>query len=243
MVNIIDCVRNVASDRYAMIKILILSIPAVIATYATLSGQQIVSGIINIVFGVIFAAIFFETIRRSCNAEPMLLPSFLMPIRMFLTLGLAIIASIPSVIVCFGLFLLFSYILTLYPQLASEQEQVSLYIIAFIFYTLMMSIYFAGVTQSLDTGKVLDSYNPMKVLRALKTFIVNLLFFVIQDFLVVAVFIVLPAMIIFFLSGKNPTNFFMILYLCMGFVFNYLVFADYIGQTKKDSESPYERLF
>ena len=95
----------------------------------------------------------------------------------------------------------------------------------------------------MDTGKVFDAYNPIKVLKSLKTFIVNFLFYVIQDFLLVSIVIILPAVIIFMIGGKDVNNFFMILYLSMGCVLNYLVFADYIGQTKKDSESPYERLF
>ena len=241
MVNIIDCVRNVATDRYAMIKIFILSIPMVIATYIAMGGQTLVSNSVNVIFGILFAAVFVETIRRSCNAEPMLLPSFLMPLRMLLTLGLTLIASIPAVVLTFGLYIGLGVLLKSYPVMTSNV--VTYYIVCSIFLLLQQSIFYASITQYLDTGKVLDAYNPMKVLRALKTFIVNLFFFVIQDFLAVLVFIVLPAMIIFFLGGKNENNFFMILYLCMGFIFNYLVFADYIGQTKKDSETPYERLF
>lgn len=241
MVNIIDCVRNVAADRYGMIKILILSIPAILGTYATLSGQIIVSGLVNSIFGIIFLAVFFETIRRSCNAEPMLLPSFLMPVRMFLTLGLTIVSAIPVFLVCVGLYIGLVVLLKENPQILSNQ--VSYYITCSIFVLLTTSLFFASITQYLDTGKVFDAYNPMKVLRALKTFIVNYFFFVIQDALVVAIFIVLPAWVIFMLGGKNPTNFYLIVFLCMGAVFNYLVFADYIGQTKKDSESPYERLF
>lgn len=240
MVNIIDCVRNVATDRYAMIKIFILSIPMVIATYIAMGGQTVVSNSVNIIFGILFAAVFVETIRRSCNAEPMLLPSFLMP-RMFITLGFTILAAIPAVIVCVAVYMGFVAILVANPTIMSNQ--LTFYIVASIVALIEHAIFYASITQYLDTGKVLDAYNPMKVLRALKTFIVNLFFFVIQDFLAVLVFIVLPAMIIFFLGGKNENNFFMILYLCMGFIFNYLVFADYIGQTKKDSESPYERLF
>lgn len=104
-------------------------------------------------------------------------------------------------------------------------------------------MFFASVTQFLDTGKVFDAYNPMKVLRALKTFIVNLIFFVIQDIIFLGIFVVIPLIIIYFLSGLNMSNFFLMLYLAMALIFNYLAFADYIGQTKKDSESPYERLF
>lgn len=241
MVNIIDCIRNVTADRYGMIKIFILSIPALICTYATLSGQVLVSGLINLIFGIIFLAVFFETIRRSCNAEPILLPSFLMPVRMFLTLGLTIVSAIPVFIVCVGLYILLGIFLKDNPQVLSTP--VSYYITCSVFGLLITSLFFSSITQYLDTGKVFDAYNPMKVLRALKTFIVNLLFFIIQDVLAVAIFVIIPAMVIYMLGGQNPNNFFLIVFLCMGGVFNYLVFADYIGQTKKDSESPYERLF
>ena len=241
MVNIIDCLRNVVTDRYAMIKIFILTIPVIVIYYMVMSGQGVLSEIVNFVFGIVFAAVFFETIRRSCNAEPMLLPSFLMPLRMFLTLGLTIVSAIPSIIVCIGIYVGYIQLLKIYPQIMSNN--ITFHIVNFICSLIVMSVFFAGITQYLDSGKVLDSYNPMKILKALKTFIVNFFFYFIQDFILVLVIMVIPALGIFIIGGKNPNNIFMIIYLCMAMILNYLVFADYIGQTKKDSESPYERLF
>lgn len=238
MVNLVDCVRNVAADRYAMIKILILAIPYMLAIYSKIDVMQLS---LSIIFGVIFLAVFFETIRRSCNAEPMLLPSFLMPVRMFLTLGLTIIASIPSLAILYGLSFGITELFKVYPQLV--EVKTTYYVIAVIANLLGISLFFASVTQFLDTGKVLDAYNPMKVLRTLKTFIVNLIFFVIQDIIFLGIFVVIPIIIIYFLANQDVFNFFLMLYLTMGLIFNYLAFADYIGQTKKDSESPYERLF
>lgn len=238
MVNLVDCVRNVAADRYAMIKILILTIPYMLAIYSKIDVMQLS---LSIIFGVIFLAVFFETIRRSCNAEPMLLPSFLMPVRMFLTLGLTIIASIPSLAILYGLSFGIIELFKVYPQLV--EVKTTYYVIAVIANLLGISLFFASVTQFLDTGKVLNAYNPMKVLRALKTFIVNLIFFVIQDIIFLGIFVVIPIIIIYFLANQDVFNFFLMLYLTMGLIFNYLAFADYIGQTKKDSESPYERLF
>lgn len=235
MINLIDTCRNVAGDKYAMIKIFILTIPAVIATYAVLSGQTVFSNIINIAFGVVFSAIFFETIRRSCNSEPMLLPSFLLPIRMFLTLGLTIVASIPVVVIGIGLFMGYIHVLvTYFPDV--QDSQTTLRICHFIFSILMTSLYFASVTQFLDTGKVWDAYNPIKVGKALKTFIVNMIFFLVQDLIFIILCILMPAYIIIVLAGMQWDNFFVILWLSMGAVVNYLVFADYIGQTKKESE-------
>ncbi len=238
MVNLVDCIRNVAADRYAMIKILILAIPYMLAFYSKIDVMQLS---LNIIFCVIFLAVFFETIRRSCNAEPMLLPSFLMPVRMFLTLGLTIIASIPSLAILYGFSFGITELFKVYPQLV--EVKTTYYVITIIAGLLCISLFFASVTQFLDTGKVLDAYNPMKVLRALKTFIVNLIFFVIQDIIFLGIFVAIPIIIIYFLSGLNMSNFFLLLYLEMALIFNYLAFADYIGQTKKDSESPYERLF
>lgn len=238
MVNLVDCVRNVAADRYAMIKILILAIPYMLAIYSKIDVMQLS---LSIIFGVIFLAVFFETIRRSCNAEPMLLPSFLMPVRMFLTFGLTIIASIPSLAILYGLSFGITELFKVYPQLV--EVKTTYYVIAVIANLLGISLFFASVTQFLDTGKVLNAYNPIKVLRALKTFIVNLIFFVIQDIIFLGIFVVIPIIIIYFLANQDVFNFFLMLYLTMGLIFNYLAFADYIGQTKKDSESPYERLF
>ena len=241
MVNIIDCIRNVVTDKYAFIKIAILAIPAIISTHALMSGQMVLSITLNIVFGIIFAAVFFETIRRSCNSEPMLLPTFLMPVRMFITLGFTILAAIPIVIVNILLFLLFVFVLAQNPQLMNNQ--IVFYIVYSIFYLLLVSLFFASITQYLDTGKLYDAYKPMRIIKALSTFIVNLFAYAIQAILFMLVAFVLPAWIILMLNGMNPMNFFFILYMCMFMVFNYLVFADYIGQTKKDSESPYNRLF
>lgn len=235
MINLVDTVRNVVSDKYAMIKILILTIPTVIATYAALSGQAVLSNIINISFGIVFAAIFFETIRRSCTAEPMLLPPFMLPFRMFITLGLTILAAIPVVAINIGLFMAYIHVLvTYFPDVQSSP--ITFKICNFIFSLLITSLFFASVTQFLDSGKVWDAYNPIKVGKAWKTFIVNLLLFIIQDLIFIIVGILLPAYIIIVLAGMQWTNFFVILWLSMGGVVNYLVFADYIGQTKKDSE-------
>lgn len=235
MINLVDTVRNIVGDKYAMIKILILTIPTVIATYATLSGQVIFSSIINVIFSIVFAAVFFETIRRSCTAEPMLLPSFLLPIRMFITLGLTIVAAIPVVAINIGLFMAYIHVLvTYFPEV--QTSPITFKICNFIFSLLITSLFFASVTQFLDSGKVWDAYNPVKVGKALKTFIVNMVLFLIQDLIFIILCILLPAYIIIVLAGMQWTNFFVILWLSMGGVVNYLMFADYIGQTKKDSE-------
>ena len=241
MVNIIDCIRNVATDKYAFVKIAILAIPLIMSVYTYMSGQMVLYATLNIVFGILFAAVFFETIRRSCNSEPMLLPSFLMPVRMFITLGFTILAAIPVVIINILLFMLFIFAVAQYPELLNNQ--IVFYITYLIFYLLLVSLFFASITQYLDTGKLYDAYNPMKIIKALSTFIVNLLFYVIQVFLFTLIAFVLPAWIILMLNGMNPMNFLFILFMCMFMIFNYLVFADYIGQTKKDSESPYNRIF
>ncbi len=241
MVNIIDCIRNVATDKYAFVKIAILAIPLIMSVYTYMSGQMVLSATLNIVFGILFAAVFFETIRRSCNSEPMLLPSFLMPVRMFITLGFTILAAIPVVIINILLFMLFIFAVAQYPELLNNQ--IVFYITYLIFYLLLVSLFFASITQYLDTGKLYDAYNPMKIIKALSTFIVNLLVYVIQVFLFTLIAFVLPAWIILMLNGMNPMNFLFILFMCMFMIFNYLVFADYIGQTKKDSESPYNRIF
>lgn len=235
MINLVDTCRNVVGDKYAMIKIVILTIPTVIATYATLGGQTVLSNTINIAFGIVFLAIFFETVRRSCNSEPMLLPSFLLPIRMFVTLGLTILAAIPVIALCIGLFIGYIHVLvTYFPDVQSSP--ITLKICNFIFSLLLTSLFFASVTQFLDTGKVWDAYNPIKVGKALKTFIVNNVLFIIQDLIFIILCILLPAYIILVLAGMQWTNFFVILWLSMGGVVNYLMFADYMGQTKKDSE-------
>jgi len=235
MINIIDTFKNIVGDKYAMVKILILTIPTVISVYANLSGEALLAGTVNIVFGVVFAAIFFETIRRSCNAEPMLLPSFMLPFRMFITLGLTIIAAIPVTAVCVGIGAGYFYVIFNYfPDIV--QSPITMRICNFILALLITSLFFAGVTQFLDTGKVWDSYNPIKVTLALKTFIVNNLFFVIQDILFNLFIIIIPAYVIIVLAGMDFKNFFVILWLSMGGVVNYLMFADYMGQTKKESE-------
>ena len=235
MINIIDTFRNIVGDKYAIVKILILTVPAVIATYAQLSGQTAFSTTINIIFGVVFAAIFFETIRRSCTAEPMLLPPFMLPFRMFITLGLTILAAIPVTAVCVGLgFGYFHVMFNYFPDVV--QSSITLKVCNFIFSLLVSSLFFASITQFLDTGKLWDAYNPIKVALALKTFIVNIFFFIIQDIIFILIFMVVPAYIIALLAGMNWTNFFVILWVSVCFVTNYLMWADFLGQTKKDSE-------
>lgn len=235
MINIIDTFRNVVGDKYAVVKILILTAPTVISVYANLSGQAVFSNLINLIFGVVFAAIFFETIRRSCNSEPMLLPPFMLPFRMFITLGLTILAAIPVTAVCVGLVLGYFHVLSTYfPDVI--QSPITMKICNFIFSLIVSSLFFASVTQFLDSGKVIDAYNPIRVVKALKTFIVNNLFFIIQDIIFNLIVLIIPAYIIMVLAGMDIKNFFVILWLSMGGVVNYLMLADYMGQTKKESE-------
>ncbi|MBR2525960.1 hypothetical protein IKE67_05800 [bacterium] len=235
MINIIDTFRNVAGDKYAIIKIFILTIPTLLCVYAKLSGNTVFYNSLNLIFGVVFAAVFFETIRRSCNAEPMLLPSFLMPIRMFITLGLTILAAIPIFAVCIGLSIGYFYVLTNYFS-DVQQSPIVLKIINSIYALIISSLFFSSVTQFLDTGKIWDAYNPIKVMTALKTFIVNTAFFIVQNILFILIMVVLPAYVIVILAGMQMTNFFVILWLSMCAVLNYLMWADFYGQTKKESE-------
>lgn len=235
MINIIDTFRNIIGDKYAMVKVLILTVPVMMCIYSKVLINDGVFSTLSIIFGVVYLAIFFETIRRSCTQEPMLLPSFLLPVRMFLTLGMTVLAAIPITIVCAGLYIGYVQLLGTYcPDL--NQTPLSMYICNFIFTLLTTSLFFSSVTQFLDTGKLSDAYNPIKVIKALKTFIVDILFFIIQDAFFIAIVIVIPAYIISVLAGMNPTNFFVILWSSIGGVVNYLMLADYLGQTKKDSE-------
>ncbi len=235
MINIIDTFRNVVGDKYAMIKIIILTVPTLIATYAALGGNQAVYTTLNLIFGIVFAAVFFETIRRSCNSEPMLLPSFLLPVRMFVTLGLTILAAIPITAVCIGLSIGVLYLITNYsPDLLKDVLLAK--ILYFMYSLLISSLFFASVTQFLDTGKIWDAYNPVKVLTAWKTFIVNILFFIVQNIIFILIVMFIPAYVIAVLAGMQWTNFFVIFWVSMCGVVNYLMWADFLGQTKKESE-------
>jgi len=235
MINIIDTFRNVVGDKYAMVKIFILTIPTIVCVYAKIGGNDALFNSLNLIFGIIYTAIFFETIRRSCNAEPMLLPSFLMPIRMFLTLALTILAAIPVAAVCVGLVFGYFYVLTNYfPDV--QQNEVVFKICNSMCALIISSLFFSSVTQFLDTGKIWDAYNPKKVLNSLATFIANTVGFIIQSILFILIFTILPAYVIMMLAGMQMTNFFVILWLSMSGVINYLMWADFYGQTKKESE-------
>ncbi len=234
MVNIIDTFRNVIGDKYAVIKLLILTVPVLINVYAYLEGQLILANTLNVIYNIIFAAVFFETIRRSCTSEPMLLPSFLMPIRIFITLGQTIVASIPSLIICGGIVYGYFQLLKAFPDI--QQESNIYWIITGIFILFILSIFFASVTQFLDSGKIVDSYNPMKIVRALNRFIINIIGFVIQDVLFIAIVGVIPLAAIFVVFGFKYNIFVFYLYASFFFVMNLIMFADFIAQTKKESE-------
>lgn len=235
MINIIDSFRNVAADKYAFIKIFILSIPVLACIFSASSGNAVFYNVLNLSIGILFAAIFFETIRRSCASEPMLLPSFLMPARMFVTLGLTLVASIPVTIICAGISYGYYYVLMVYfPDII--KTPITFKVCNTIFGLLISSLYMSSVTQFLDSGKIVNSYNPIKVLTAWKTFIVNTLFFSIQDVLFIIIIMVLPGYIVYMLAGMKLTNFFVILWVTMFSVMNYLMWADFYAQTKKESE-------
>ena len=234
MVNIIDTFRNVIGDKYSVIKLLILSFLDVIHTYAYLGGQTVLVNTLNIVLGILFLALFFETIRRSCASEPMLMPSFLMPIRIFITFGLTIVAAIPSIIICGGIVFGYFQVLKIFPDV--QQGSFSYWIITGIAILFILSIFFASITQFLDTGKIVDSYNPIKIVKALNRFIINIIGFVIQDIFFIGIIGVIPLAIIYVVFGFKYNNFAFYLYSSFFFVMNWIMFADFIAQTKKESE-------
>ena len=71
MVSIIDCARNVMGDKFAFIKMLILSIPLMLSVWAYLSGNAFLSITSYIVFVLNIEAGIYETIKRSHNNELM----------------------------------------------------------------------------------------------------------------------------------------------------------------------------
>lgn len=231
MINIIDTCRNVVGDKYAVIKLLILTIPVLINVYAYVGGQMVLANTLNIIFGVVFAAVFFETIRRSCCAEPMLMPSFMMPVRMFITLGLTIVAAVPAVVVCGGIVYGYFELMKSFPEISQTPTVYWFVTVVFILFTL--SLFFASVTQFLNSGKIFDSYNPVKVIKALNTFLVNFLGFSIQNALFFGLFALVPINLIAVVAGFKYDNFFIYLYASFYSVLNFIMFADFIAQTKK----------
>lgn len=230
MVNIIDCARNVMGDKFAFIKMIILSIPLMLSVWAHLSGNTFLSVTSYTIFGVIFAAVFFETIKRSLNNEPMLMPSFLMPIPMFLTLAKVIVVSIIPVVINFCIYIGVTALIASHTEIF--ENQVLTYIIFTIIGLLCSSIYFATVTQFLDTGKLKDSFNLIVIAKSIKTFIVDLIFYGIQAVLFTLVAMI-PLYIIMMIYGQSAL---IIVYSCILVMTNYLIFADYIAQTKKDAD-------
>lgn len=231
MVNIIDCARNVMGDKFAFIKMLILSIPLMLSTWAYMSGNEILGKLTYTFFGVIFAAVFFETIKRSLNNEPMLMPSFLMPVPMFWTLLKVVLVSILPMVINFLLYFGFFSLFALKPELI--ENKILLYVYCTIITLLTTSIYFATVTQYLATGKMKDSFNLIVIAKSIKTYIVNLLFYLIQA-LIFTVVALIPLAIIIMVYG--PTSGLIVIYCCILVMTNYLIFADYIAQTKKDAD-------
>lgn len=231
MVSIIDCARNVMGDKFAFIKMLILSIPLMLSVWAYLSGNAFLSVTSYIVFGVIFAAVFFETIKRSLNNELMLMPPFLMPIPMFWTLLMVIVASIVPVAINFGIYVGWVALFASYPDIFTNI--VVLYMVNAVVGLLCSSIYFATITQYLDTGKLKDSFNLIVIAKSIKTFFVNIILYGIQA-LIFTLIALIPLAIIVMLYG--PTSGLIVIYSSILVMTNYLIFADYIAQTKKDAD-------
>ena len=234
MINIIDTFRNVIEDKYAVIKLLIMTVPVLICVYAYMANHQALTSFFSFIVYLIFMAIFFETVRRSCAAEPMLMPSFIFPLRILITFGQTLVAAIPAIFVCalmsFGYFQLLKAV----PDI--EQTPSSYYIITFIFIWLSVSLFFAIITQFLDSGKIFDSYNPKKVTKSLNTFIINTLMFVIQDAIFIGLVAVIPINVISVVAGFNFDNFFVYLYGSFFITLNFIMLADYVAQTKKEAE-------
>ena len=230
MVNIIDCARNVMGDKFAFIKMIILSLPLMLSVWAAMGGNMFISVTMYAVFGVIFGAVFFETIKRSLNNEPMLMPSFLMPIPMFWTLLMVILLSIMPCAINFLLYLGFGALCAKFPVLV--ENQIALYVSSTILTLLCSSIYFATVTQYLHTGKIKDSFNLVVIAKSIKTFIVDLIFYAIQVVLFTLVALI-PLYVIVMIYGKSML---IVVYCCILVMTNYLIFADYIAQTKKDAD-------
>ncbi len=231
MVSIIDCARNVMGDKYAFIKMLILSIPLMLSVWAAMGGNMFISVTMYIVFGVIFAAVFFETIKRSLNNEQMLMPSFLMPIPMFWTLLMVILVSIMPCVINFLLYIGFGALCGVYPIII--ENQILFYVCLTILGLLCSSIYLATITQYLHTGKLKDSFNLIVIAKSIKTFIVDLILYGIQAFLFTLIALI-PLYVIVMMYGTASAL--IIIYSCILIMTNYLIFADYIAQTKKDAD-------
>ena len=98
---------------------------------------------------------------------------------------------------------------------------------------LCSSIYFATITQYLDTGKLKDSFNLIVIAKSIKTFFVNIILYGIQA-LIFTLIALIPLAIIVMLYG--PTSGLIVIYSSILVMTNYLIFADYIAQTKKDAD-------
>ena len=234
MINIIDTCKNVLGDKYAVIKLGIMAVPLVMGIYAYNGGQMIVANTLNIVIGVIYLAIFCETMKRSCAGEPMLMPPFMMPIKMFITLGETIVAAIPAAVVCGGMVYGYFELLNNVPEL--KEEIVSYTLITGAFILMILSIFFASVTQYSNSGKINSSYNVVKVVKALNTFIVDILSFAVQNALFFGLFGALPVYGIYIVAGFKWDNIVVYSYSSFYIVLNFIMLADFFAQTKKDSE-------
>lgn len=230
----VDTVRNVVGDKYAIFKLAIMSVPVFIIVMAYVNNHLVVANTMNIVCGVFFAAIFFETMRRSCTSEPMIMPSFMFPAQMLITLGLTIVASLPVIAVCGALAFVYFKVLELHPEIQEEILSYSLFTAVFLL--LGISIFFAGATQYINSGKILDSYNPVKVMKSLSTFIANLLLLIIQEAIFLGLFGFIPINLIAVVMGFNYDNIVVYAYSSFLFSLNFVMLADYIAQTKKESE-------
>ena len=161
----------------------------------------------------------------------MLMPPFLMPIPMFWTLLMVIVASIVPVAINFGIYMGWVALFASYPDIFTNI--VVLYMVNAVVGLLCSSIYFATITQYLDTGKLKDSFNLIVIAKSIKTFFVNIILYGIQA-LIFTLIALIPLAIIVMLYG--PTSGLIVIYSSILVMTNYLIFADYIAQTKKDAD-------
>ncbi len=229
MAKITDAFRDIITDEYAVLKLVILSVPTFIITKMLIAGNNFVI-YLDFIFGLIYLGFMLETAKRFAKNETILIPSIINPLPILKTLVEALIAVIPSLIISILLGISLIYLTSLVPQF---QNPLSLKILYVMISYIISAFILTGLLLYLNNSKIKDAYNLLKIFKNYAMTLSEMILYTIQSFLLNLLIVVAPAYGIFLIFGTGD-----VLYFWIGFsiVLNYLIFGNYLAQIARQFE-------
>lgn len=220
MASIIDSFKEVFSDRFSFLKLVVFTVPAYYAYQSFIQSKQDFTNFFWILGITLFFLVGFliKATGNVINDGDSILPS-LNPLKIAFTAVKSIVALGP---VCYILYLVVNYIFTLMPVIPWVDITIKYLVVL-----LAVAIVSISLIMFAKRENILDAYNLKIIFKKAGDLILVIYFFMIQLFIINLIFIGFIGYTLFLLFGPGLILDFFILY---SVVFNLAVTAHYLGQ-------------